>query len=222
MTSVIARPVEGSALRQASLVAGIGLLLMSALAAFGALFVVEGLVTPGDAAQTTKDISGSEGLFRVGIVSLYAVVVLDVVVAWALFHFFKSVDQGLSQLAAWLRLAFAGVFLVAIGHLAMAAGAQDPMPHIDSYFDIWSAGLFLFGAHLVLIGWLAFRSGFVPRLLSLLLVIAGAGYVFDTVFAVLVPDSSFEVSTVTFLGEFVLMIWLLIRGRRLVLDDSAG
>ena len=84
------------------------------------------------------------------------------------------------------------------------------------------AGLVLFGAHLVLIGYLAYRSGYMPRILGVLLVVAGLGYVFDSVGFVL-SESPLEVSTVTFVGEFLLCLWLLIRGRRMTVgtDDHA-
>src|SRR3712207_8132515 len=55
------------------------------------LVVVDGLITPGDAAQTAADISASEGTFRLAVGALYVVVVLDVVAAWALFRFFAPV-----------------------------------------------------------------------------------------------------------------------------------
>ena len=60
----------------------------------------------------------SEGMFRLGVLSLYLVVVLDVVVAWALLRVFSPVNEGLSRLAAWFRLAYAAVFAVAISQLA--------------------------------------------------------------------------------------------------------
>src|SRR5271165_5707288 len=53
-------------IRKASITAGVGLLLMSALSGFGYLVAVKGLVTQGDAARTAKEIMGSEGLFRFG------------------------------------------------------------------------------------------------------------------------------------------------------------
>src|SRR4051794_23655001 len=62
-------PVEAGSgasrsIRKASVVAGLGLLLLSALAGFGDLVVVNGLVTKGDAAKTAEDIMASEGMFR--------------------------------------------------------------------------------------------------------------------------------------------------------------
>lgn len=222
--------VADRSLRLASLVAGIGLLLMSALAAFANFVVVEGLVTQGDAAQTARDIMGSEGLFRLGIVSLYVVVVLDVVVAWALWRLFIPVSQAVSTLAAWFRVVYAGVFLVAVSHLAGALDLLDDgsgtaftddqrhalaLSSIEDFTHVWDAGLVLFGMHLLLIGYLALRSGFVPRVLGLLLVIAGLGYAFDSIVAVLFPGSLIEVTMFTFVGEFLMIFWLLFRGRRI-------
>ena len=220
---------------QASIIAGIGILLMAVLAGFGGLFVVDGLVTPGDAAKTAKDVIASAGLFRLGVASLYLVVVLDVLVAWALFRVFGPVSEGISRLAAWFRLAYAGVFMVAIGQLAgiphllgsdrysAAFGAEQlhaqALLRADAYHDIWMAGLVLFGVHLLLIGVLAFRSGYVPKILGVLLAVAGFGYVFDSIGAVL-SESAPVISTVTFLGEFLLGIWLVVRSRRVSQGSS--
>jgi Domain of unknown function (DUF4386) len=224
------------AIRNASLTAGVGLLLMSAFAGFGVFAAVEGLVTPGNAARTTRDIAASEGLFRLGIVSLFLVIALDVVVAWGLYRVFGPVSQGLSLLAAWLRIVYGGIFMVAIGQLLgvprllgnddyLAAFGADQVQaqallRIDTFYDIWDAGLFLFGLHLLVIGYLAYRSGYVPRLLGVLLCIAGFGYTFDSFIAVFSPSALIEITTFTFIGEFLLALWLVIRGRRLTLSKS--
>jgi hypothetical protein len=217
-------------IQQAGLVAGVGILVMAALSAFGIFYVVEGLVTQGDAAGTVEDIRSSDGLFRWGIVSLYLVVVLDVVVAWALFRFLSPVNRGLARLAAWFRLAYAGVFMLAIGQLAgipdLVNGGDysdvftteqiqgQTLLRTDAFDDLWMAGLILFGIHLALIGYLAYRSGYVPRLLGVLLLIAGAGYVFDSIASTVLPSPPGSVTSVTFLGEFLLALWLVVRGRR--------
>src|SRR5271166_5786059 len=104
-------------IRKASTMAGVGLLAMSLFSALGCLVAVKGLVVPGNAARTAGDITGHEGLFRFGILSLYVVAALDVIVAWALYRVFKPVSDALSRLSAWLRIAYAGVFLVAISQL---------------------------------------------------------------------------------------------------------
>ncbi len=228
-----AAPASGErSVRRSALVAGVALLVMSALAAVGGLVVLQGLVTPDDPAKTAEDVMASEGMFRLGVLSLYLVVVLDVVVAWALLRVFGPVNEGLSRLAAWFRLAYAAVFAVAISQLAGVPHLLDSkeyatafdanqlsaqaMLRIDAYNDIWFAGLILFGVHLGVIGYLAYRSGYVPRVLGVLLLIAGLGYVFDS-FSTVLSSSPIVVSTVTFLGEFLLAIWLVARGRRITL-----
>ena len=215
--------------RRAGLVAGASILVVAGLAAFGGLVAVDGLVTPGDAARTAGDVTGSEGTFRLGVASLYAVIVFDIIAAWALFRFFAPVSSRVSRLAAWFRLAYSAVFLVAIAQLAgvptlladdayrAAFGDRQveaqALMKIESYHDIWMAGLLLFGVHLIGLGYLAYRSGYVPRVIGVLLVVAGAVYVFDT-FSSVLSQAPVQVSTVTFVGEFVLAVWLVVRGGR--------
>jgi hypothetical protein len=227
-----------SSVRAAAVIAGAALTAMAGLAGFGNLVVVQGLVTPGDAAATARDIMASEGLFRVGVASLYAAALLDVVVAWALLRVFSPVNADLSRLDAWLRLAYAAVFVVALSQLAGIPGLliesgsasvftteqihAQALAKVDAFNDIWFAGLILFGAHLAVAGYLAYRSGFVPRLIGVLLVIAGAGYAFDSFVRVFTQDAPFTVSNLTFLGEFLLALWLLFRGRRLSLPLTSA
>lgn len=205
-------------LRRASLTAGIGLALIIIFAIFGAYGAVAALVTPGDALRTTQDILGSEGLFRGGIASLFLVVILDIVVAAALFTVFEPVNRHLSTMAAWFRATYAAVYLVAISQLVVALGLLgDPaqaLRAVDAYDTIWHVGLVLFGVHLLLLGLLAYRSDFIPKVFGILLVVAGLGYLADGFAAVLIPDYSLNISGFTFVGEAALMLWLLIKGSR--------
>lgn len=105
-------------LRRAALVAGIGILAMAALATFANFTVVENLVTEGDVERTARDIRASEVTFRYGVAAWALVAVLDVIVAWSLLAFFAPVHKGLSALAAWFRLAYAAVLMVAVSQLA--------------------------------------------------------------------------------------------------------
>jgi hypothetical protein len=144
------------------------------------------------------------------------VAILDVVVAGALYRVFKPVNADLSKLAAWLRIAYAAVFMVAISRLLGAIGLHThALAHINSFTNIWDAGLVVFGLSLFVMAHLAYRSGSVPKLLGILLAIAGFGYVFDTAVRVLVRGSSSDISAVTGIGEFVFALWLVLRGRRI-------
>lgn len=221
-------------LRRPALTAGIGLLVLAVLAGAATFGAVQRLVTPGDATRTANDVLASAGYFRLGTAALLAVALLDVVVAWALRTFFAPVNAHLATLAAWLRLSYAAVFAAAISQLTgvlpllrnapyvTTLGADqrraEAMLKIQSYEDIWHAGLALFGLHLVLIGYLAYRSGYVPRALGVLLAVAGVGYLVDTFAALLMTDYSISLSAVTFIGEALFLVWLLVKGRTIVLD----
>ena len=166
-------------MRRSALVAGTALLVLAVLSAAANFGVIQRLVTPGDATRTARDILASAGLFRLGIAALFVVVILDIVVARALLTFFEPVDQGLARLAAWLRIGYAAIFAVAISQLAgvlpLLSNARylttfsigqrhtEALTKIQDFQDIWHVSLILFGLHLVLIGYLACKSGYVPR-----------------------------------------------------------
>ena len=194
-------------------------------------------MTPGDAARTATDILASEGLFRLGVAALSVVVALDVVVAWALYRVFSPVSTGISLLASWFRLVYAGVLLVAVSHLVevlrllgddqyRAAFNTDQLQAqalsgIHSFGEVFGAGLLLFGLHLLVVGYLAYRSGYVPRVIGVLLAVAGLGYVVDSVAAILFRGSWTDVSSFTFIGEFLLALWLVVRSSRVTSGGPA-
>jgi hypothetical protein len=204
--------------RRASLIAGIALLLMAVLAGFAKFAALDRLVTPGDAARTANDVLASDGLFRSAIAALILTAILDVVVAVALLVLFRPVNPSVATMAAAFRVAFAAVFLVAINQLvsalALLGDADQALRAINAFDTVWVIGLILFGVHLLLIGYLAYRSGFVPRIIGVLLVVAGLGYAIDGFGTVLVPEYS-TIGQFTFVGEVVLILWLLIKGVRM-------
>lgn len=224
-------------IRSASLTAGIALLLMSVVAIFGNFVAVGGLITEGNAGQTAQDITASQGLFRLGVASLVVVIALDVVIAWALYRVFRPVHAGLSILAAALRLVYSAVFMVAIAQLVGVArllgddahraafGADQlnaqAMLQIGAFTDIWYVSQLLFGLHLLVLGFLAYRSGYVPRVLGVLLTIAGLGYAADSLGMVLSTGPWTAISSFTFLGELLLALWLVIRAGRIAASTAA-
>jgi hypothetical protein len=221
-------------LRRPALAAGVGLLVLAVLAGAANFAVVERLVTPGNATRTADDIMASAGSFRLGTAALLAVALLDVLVAWALRLFFAPVNAHLATLAAWLRLGYAAIFAVAISQLAGVLPVLTNTPYvttlstdqrhteallkIQAYEHIWHIGLALFGLHLVLIGYLAYTSSYVPRALGVLLAVAGVGYLVDTFAGLLLTDYPISVSAVTFIGEALFLLWLLVKGRKITLN----
>ena len=205
--------------RRASLTAGIALALLAALSVFGNFIAINPLVTLGDAAKTAENILASETMFRMGIASLILVVIGDIIVASALLTLFRPVNRGVSTTAAWFRAAYAAVYLTGISQLLVAVTVlADPgqaSGAIEAFSTIWQASLILFAVHLLLEGYLAYRSGFMPKIFGILLVVAGLGYLADGFGAVLISGYSFGIGRFTFLGEVALILWLLIKGTRL-------
>ncbi len=216
--------------RQAALVAGIALLAMAILAPFADFYVLKGLTVPGDAAATFAKLAAGQGLFRVGIGTFLVVAVLDIIVAWALYFFFEPANRSLSLLAAWLRVAYAAMLGAVLGSLTevllLVSGGNDlkafqpvylqaqVMLALGAFRQAWQLGLVVFGFSLLLLGYLAFKSGFVPKVLGILLIVAGAGYLVDGAGTILLPGYSLNIIMYTFIGEPFFMFWLLWKGVR--------
>ena len=237
----VLRPTGGRAgsrdqsIRRAGVIAGSALLLVTVLSVYAYGVAIGGLVVDGDAAQTASNIARAEGSFRIGAACFALIAILDVVVAWALRVLFAPVSEIVSGLAGAARVAYAAVLLVATGHLVVAsqlltgperrAGFSTPqlqaqgLLQIDAFNAVWQVGLGLFGCHLLLLAYLVIRSSYVPIWLGVLLVPAGCGYLVDSFATILVRDYSVSVAAFTFVGEALLMLWLLVRGRRIRLED---
>lgn len=76
----------------------------------------------------------------------------------------------------------------------------------------WAFSLIIFGLHLLIIGYLMFKAGFMKRILGILLIIASLGYLVDGFGQVLSSDYHAIIAQYTFIGELVLIFWLLISG----------
>jgi hypothetical protein len=218
------RPTADISQRKVALAAAISLLVLALLAPFALFGVLQNLVVPTDAAATVENIIASEGLFRIGIAAFLIVIMLDIVVASALYVLLRPVNRTLALLTAWLRLAFAAVFASALVNLldvAQLLGSAEQsalqgeqlqaqvMSSIASFDNGWIViAHAIFGLHLLGLGALLFSSADFPRFLGVLVVIAGGGYLVDSFGMILIPDYAFTISTFTFVGEALLIVWL--------------
>ena len=204
--------------RSASWIGGIALLLIAVLAGAGYFGALAPLITAGDATKTAADIAESESQFRLGVLCMVLAAVLDVVVAAVLLAVLEPVNRMVATTAAWFRIAYSAVFLVAITQLAIVptllGDPQSAMNALESYNIIWHTGLILFAVHLLIVGYLGFRSGFMPKVLAVLIAVAGIGYLLDGIGTVLAADYTPTISTFTFVGEVALIGWLMWKGSR--------
>ena len=233
MTTTITEPTP----RSAALMGGVGYLLLFVLALFANFYVLSGLVDDTSAAVTAANIAESQTLFRTGLLSFLAIFILDVVIAWALYVVFRPVSRQYSLLSAWFRLVytvFLGVAVIFLFGAAQLAGGGDYLDAfgtgqvdaqitllLDAFNYAWMIGLAAFGLHLILIGFMLLRSGIASRWLGILLTIAGAAYVIDTVaYGLLANYSDYEgaflamVAVPSVVAELAFTIWLLARAGR--------
>ncbi|MBP2217116.1 DUF4386 domain-containing protein [Arthrobacter sp. CAN_C5] len=220
-TNVLQRPMNFTTWspRTAAIVAGLGLAIMAVLAGFANFGAIVPLIARGDPDQTALNISGAPLLFFVGVGGFFIVALLDIIVAGAMYTLFKPVNRRVSAAAAWMRSVYAVLLVVALSQLligfSLLGDPEAALPVLESFNTIWVISQGLFGISLLLVGYLAFRSGFVPKVFGILLAIAGIGYLADAVGMAFIPDFSAVFAQFMFVGEVVIIFWLLIAGRRL-------
>ena len=215
-------------MRQAALIAGFGLLIMSGAAPFAEFAVFPKLVIPGNIEQTAQNIAAHRGLFLAGIFGYLTTFICDVLVAWALYVLLVPVNKSVSLLTAWFRLIYTVIALFALLKLVTVFRLLNTSDYLtvfgpdqlhaqvklllDSFRSDWSMGLVLFGIHLGLLGYLVYRSGYIPGIIGILLAIDGLGWLIDSLRPYLYPNVHLRFLFITFFGELILMAWLLIRG----------
>jgi hypothetical protein len=224
----------GEALVSARL-AGALYLVIVALGIFAEVAVRSSLIVDGDPSATAANVRESEWLFRAGFAADMIVFLCDVALAVVLFLLFRPVSRALSLLAAAFRLtqtAVIGLNLLAMfGALvvleeadylgAFGAGETEALAalSLDIHAYGYTLGLTFFAVSTLIIGYLAIRSGVVPKALGVLLILAGAGYLADSFAFFLVPGYDGSISPIllapAIVGELWFALWLLFRGRRL-------
>lgn len=215
--------------RNAALTAGLSLLLMAGLAGWAYDYVFGQIYVPGDAAQTATNLAGAGTLFSGFVVAFVGILILDVVVARALYRFFGPANRPLALLMAWLRIAYAAVLGGAIQPLLPLLPTMADAPSSDKYvldslngfLGTWSVGLLVFGSHLLLLGWLVLQTHFVPKAVGILIVVGGICYVATNAANLLLPDYELYKAAIEqvlslpmALAELALAGWLLAKGGR--------
>ncbi len=211
-------------------IAAILTLLIVVLAPFSMLYIPTTLIVPGDAATTASNITASDGLFRVGMVSDSIVFLIEIVLTVLLYALLKPVNKTLSLAAAFSRLAmtviqginllnhfFVLLLLSGAGYLTVFAPDQLQALVLlflnahESVVLIW--GLF-FGLHLMVFGYLVYKSGYLPKFLGILLLIVASCYLIQDFGNMLFPQYKAlftSIGSLAFL-EIAFPLWLLIKG----------
>jgi uncharacterized protein DUF4386 len=214
-------------------VAGLLYVLACLTAPFSLVYVPLHLVVPGDAAATAHHVRASATLLRLGIANELFVSTAFIFAVLALYRLFKGVNERHAALMVILILISIPISLLnvlnEIAPLILVSGAGFLSAFQASQLDaltylflrLHSQGLVLaqvfWGLWLFPFGMLVIRSGFIPRLLGVLLMIAGLGYVASSFASLFLPQYARPVSLVAVvleLGELPIVLWLLIWGAK--------
>jgi Domain of unknown function (DUF4386) len=197
------------------------------LTAVGGEFFLKGLVVHGDAAATANNILAHQPLFRLGLATGLIATACYVTVTALFYGLFKPVNRSLSLLAAFFSLvgcailAFASLFRIA--PLVVLGGSQylsvfnvEQLRALASLFlELYVQGVNIcfvfFGVYCLLIGYLIFRSAFLPRFLGVLMAFAGLGWL-TFLSPPLANYLSPYILVLGVLAELALMLWLLVMG----------
>jgi len=189
------------------------------------------LVVYGDAATTATNILAHQQLFRLALVSDVIVAVCYIAVTLLFFDLFKPVNRSLSLLAAFFSLVGCAIAaLTCVFHLAplvVLGGAHElsafnvgqlqalALTFLKLHSQGYNISLVFFGFYCLLIGYLIFRSTFLPRVLGGLMAVAGLCYMpysFATFVSPQFAARLFPWVMMPGAGELVLALWLLVMG----------
>ena len=212
--------------------AGVLYLIITVAAIIAHQYVPKTLIVPGDAATTAQNIASSAMLFRVGGVGSELVILLsELILAVVLYVLLKPVNKTLSLIAAVSRLAMTAIhgmnlinyyfvlLLVTGTGYAAAFGAEQSQALVSLFLEAhhygFTIGIAFLTIHVFILGYLILKSGYFPSVLGVLFLLAGVGYLVDSIALLL---SSTYTTTPAFLAipialaEIAFPLWLLIKG----------
>jgi hypothetical protein len=201
---------------------------------FAEFFVRSRVMAAGNAALTTGNIMGSQGLYRLGFVIDIFSQVAYLIVALLLYKLFKPVNKTVAMLCvllisistsiACLNLLnqFAAVYLLTDTTFA-AAFTADQLNTL-SYFFLnmqkygYIIGDIFFGGWFIPLGYLVYKSGYFPKALGIILNVAALGFLVDFTGQFLFPDNAAVISNIGYVlatpCEWAFFFWLIFRGAK--------
>jgi hypothetical protein len=200
-------------------------------APFALLYVPAHLIVRTDPAATARNILSSEMMFRMGIVANVMSTIVFVLVALALYRLFRGVDRTLAVLMVALAVVSAPItfFNVVNDFAALTMLKGAPFLSVFTTAQLQALALFFLGLSskgilvaslfwglwLFPFGILVMRSGFLPKIIGVLLIVNGFAYVIACLTGVLFPSFYGVVSRWAMIaetGELWFMLWILIKG----------
>jgi hypothetical protein len=192
------------------------------------LFIRPGMIVPGDAAATVKNIAASETLFRLSLVSDLIRQALLMLLPLILYKLLKPVNKTIASLMVIFALVSVpitmlnelnhfAVLLLSRGAVYLTAFKADQLNALMMFFlELRKYGTFIpqvLSCWVLLLGYLVFKSGFLPRILGILLMLGGLCYTVQAVLFFLFPNfDAMILGLFAFIEESLFYLWLLIKG----------
>lgn len=215
-------------------IGGVLYLIIIFAGALGQIFIRGKLIVPSDAASTAANLMASQSLWRIGIAGDILMHVFDIPLMLILYLLLKPVNKNLAAAAVLFNLIQTAVLVVNKLNLLMPlfllgnaeylkalelqqlqALAYLPLRLHDYGFGI---GLIFFGCVCLVQGYLIFRSGFLPKIIGVLMALAGLSYLANSITLILAPayaEMVLPVLALALLGELALSLWLIVKGVKL-------
>ena len=214
-------------------IGGLAYLIIIVAGVLGELFIRGKLVVPGNALATTQNISASPLLWRIGIFGDLVMHVFDLVVGLVYYTIFKRVNKSLALLSLMFGLIQTAVLVANKMNLLIPLFLLED-PHYLKAFNLeqlqalsflsinaheygFGIGLIFFGFECLIDGYLIFKSEFLPRILGIMIFIAGLCYLANSFLLIFNPKLEgllfpMILGPLVFIGEFSMCLWLLIKG----------
>lgn len=219
---------ETKPIQRTARLAGFLYLLLLPLGIFGLLYVPTAFVVPGDSAATATNIANSVSVYRLSILAALLIQIVNISVVLALYHLLKPVNNPMASLMViFIFIAAPIAMLSEINQFAVLAlvSGSDYLAVFNTA-QLQALVVFFLGMHdygvsiasifwglwLFPMGYLVFKSGFLPKILGILLIIGCFGYLIDFFAPFFFPNLEVTVSQFTFIGELLLPLWLVIKG----------
>jgi hypothetical protein len=194
-----------------------------------------GQIGLGDAQQVYGAITTNEASFRLGLVIALTTGFLFLMVAWGLYVLLRSVNEQLALLFLLLNAVGVAIQGASLLQLISAMLQGDGASHMGAYsaaqleglaylsIDAYKTGFvtaqLFFGTWLFPLGYLVYKSRFLPRVLGVILVLDGIAVLIWFLQALLLPDYPairYPGLALSFIAEVGLALWLLVKGVKVV------
>jgi len=193
--------------RKASIVFGVAIIGMFVLAILVDNFILSNFIGPGDVAELATDIEADQTRFGFAVAGYLLILVLDFAIALAVYVIFKPVSKILASITAVFRLLYTAIMVVGVFSLVFQ------FIGVQSYGNMKLIGYIFFTFHIFMLGFSALKSGYIPKGLGILLIIAFFCYIVLLYGKSIVPEQLLPVIVVpAALAELLLGIWLLVKG----------